>query len=273
MDAEGKTDKVWLLNVQRKLYQWSRGNPEGQYRELWNWCTDIRNLRCAWRTVATNKGKRTPGIDGVKVTHIRKLGEDAYLEDLREELRSDSYAPSPSRRVVIPTSGKPGEFRPLGIPTVKDRIVQCAVKQIIEPLFLLYNGSNGDGCDYPTTLWSLESRMHSERCMSGSERGYGKPMSERSYGARNLLLPYIPMAKGFCYLVAIMDLASRKVLSWKVSITLDAAFCVEALTEALTIGTPEIFNTDQGSQFTSREFTDVLKDHTIAISDYAIAAC
>ena len=81
------------------------------------------------------------------------------------------------------------------------------------------------------------------------------------------------MAKGFCYLVAIMDLASRKVLSWKVSITLDAAFCVEALTEALTIGTPEIFNTDQGSQFTSREFTDVLKDHNIAISDYAIAAC
>jgi len=135
VDSDVKTDKVWLLSVQKKLYQWSRDNPEGQYRELWNWCTDIRNLRCAWRTVAANKGKRTPGIDGVTVQQIRKLGEDTYLEGLRKELRSGCYLPNPSRRVWIPKNGKQGEFRPLGIPTVKDRIVQCAVKQIIEPLF------------------------------------------------------------------------------------------------------------------------------------------
>jgi retron-type reverse transcriptase len=49
------------------FYQWSREHPEGAYRELWGLVTDIRNLRCAWRTVATNKGKRTPGIDGVTV--------------------------------------------------------------------------------------------------------------------------------------------------------------------------------------------------------------
>jgi len=79
-------------------------------------------------------------------------------------------------------------------------------------------------------------------------------------------ITYIPMRKGFIYLVAVMDWYSRFVLSWRVSITLDAGFCVEALTEALAIGTPEIFNTDQGSQFTSREFTDILKDHNIAIS-------
>ncbi len=64
VDRDAKTDKVWLLDVQRKLYQWSRENPEGQYRELWGWITDSRNLRCAWRTVATNKGRRTPGIEG-----------------------------------------------------------------------------------------------------------------------------------------------------------------------------------------------------------------
>ena len=75
------------------------------------------------------------------------------------------------------------------------------------------------------------------------------------------------MAKGFCYLVAIMDLASRKVLSWRVSNTLDTSFCIEALEEAIHIyGTPEIFNTDQGSQFTSDDFTRVLKDHHIRIS-------
>ena len=80
-------------------------------------------------------------------------------------------------------------------------------------------------------------------------------------------ITYIPMAKGFCYLVAIMDLASRKVLSWRVSNTLDTSFCIEALNEAIgRYGTPEIFNTDQGSQFTADDFTRILKDHHIKIS-------
>jgi len=80
-------------------------------------------------------------------------------------------------------------------------------------------------------------------------------------------ITYIPMAKGFCYLVAIMDWASRKVLSWRLSNTLDTSFCSEALEEAIrTYGTPEIFNTDQGSQFTSDDFTGILKNHHIKIS-------
>jgi len=80
-------------------------------------------------------------------------------------------------------------------------------------------------------------------------------------------ITYIPMARGFCYLVAIMDWASRKVLSWRLSNTLDVSFCIEALEEALTkYGTPDIFNTDQGSQFTSNEFTRILLDHGIRIS-------
>ncbi len=78
---------------------------------------------------------------------------------------------------------------------------------------------------------------------------------------------FIPMAKGFMYLVAIMDWHSRRVLSWRVSNTLDTDFCIEALEEALQrFGAPEIFNTDQGSQFTSEAFTGVLKDHGVAIS-------
>jgi putative transposase len=79
-------------------------------------------------------------------------------------------------------------------------------------------------------------------------------------------ITYIPMRKGFIYLTAVMDWYSRYVLSWKVSLTLDATFCVEALEEALAIGTPDIFNTDQGSQFTSKDFTSVLKNHQITIS-------
>jgi putative transposase len=78
---------------------------------------------------------------------------------------------------------------------------------------------------------------------------------------------YIPMAKGFLYLVVIMDWASRAVLTWRLSNTLGADFCVEALEEALSrYGRPEIFNTDQGSQFTSDDFTGTLRQHEITIS-------
>ena len=80
-------------------------------------------------------------------------------------------------------------------------------------------------------------------------------------------ITYLPLARGFCYLVAVMDWASRRVLSWRLSNTLDAAFCIEALQEALErYDAPEIFNTDQGSQFTSEGFTSVLADHGVAIS-------
>lgn len=80
-------------------------------------------------------------------------------------------------------------------------------------------------------------------------------------------ITYIPMARGFVYLVAIMDWYSRKVLSWRLSNSLDAAFCVDALEEALyRYGSPEIFNSDQGVQFTSEAFTDVLKANGIRIS-------
>jgi hypothetical protein len=79
--------------------------------------------------------------------------------------------------------------------------------------------------------------------------------------------PYIPMRQGFLYLAAIIDWATRRVLSWRLSNTLTAGFCVEALGEALArFGRPEIFNSDQGSQFTSEEFTRVLLDQGIEIS-------
>ena len=80
-------------------------------------------------------------------------------------------------------------------------------------------------------------------------------------------ITYIPMARGFCYLVAIMDWCSRMVLAWKLSNTLDSSFCVEALEEAMaSYGCPEIFNTDQGSQFTADVFTGTLHSNNIAIS-------
>ena len=80
-------------------------------------------------------------------------------------------------------------------------------------------------------------------------------------------ITYIPLKRGFMYLVAVMDWHSRKVLSWRLSNTLDADFCVSALEDAIRrYGCPEIFNTDQGSQFTSHSFTNVLEEHNIRIS-------
>ena len=80
-------------------------------------------------------------------------------------------------------------------------------------------------------------------------------------------LTYVPMARGFVYLAAVIDWFSRRVLSWRLSITMEAGFCVEAVEEALARhGKPEIFNTDQGSQFTSTAFTGLLTDNAIAIS-------
>ena len=79
-------------------------------------------------------------------------------------------------------------------------------------------------------------------------------------------ITYLPMARGFLYLVAIMDWHSRYVVSWRLSNTLDADFCIEALQEALDQGQPEVFNTDQGSQFTSGGFIHVLQEHGVKIS-------
>ena len=78
--------------------------------------------------------------------------------------------------------------------------------------------------------------------------------------------PYVPLRHGFLYLVAIMDWYSRLVLSWRLSNTLDIGFCLEALDEALSVKQPEIFNSDQGSQFTSTAFTDRLATRGVAIS-------
>jgi len=90
---------------------------------------------------------------------------------------------------------------------------------------------------------------------------------ERTNQAWAMDITYIPMARGFIYLAAVVDWYSRRVLSWRVSITMDVQFCLDAVQEAIDqYGTPEIFNTDQGSQFTSLAFTDLLKSHGIRIS-------
>jgi group II intron reverse transcriptase/maturase len=139
---QGKTTYVasrldwdWLLSEQRKLYKRSWEKPDYVFDKLWGLVTDARNLRLAVGRVARNKGARTAGVDGFTVRKVLRRGGDAFVAGLRAELRSGNYRPSPVRRVLISKAGQPGKFRPLGIPTVKDRVVQAAVKNVLEPIF------------------------------------------------------------------------------------------------------------------------------------------
>jgi RNA-directed DNA polymerase len=129
------SDLDGLQIEQRKLYTRSKDNLDYVFRKLWGLVTDPRTLRIAFARVASNRGKRTAGVDGITVRTILVRGVDTFVAQVRAELRSGAYRPSPVRRVLIPKAGQPGKFRPLGIPTVKDRVVQAAVKSILEPIF------------------------------------------------------------------------------------------------------------------------------------------
>ena len=136
VDTSYQADKAWLLDIQSKLYTWSRANPDDAWRDMWNWVTDPRNLRLAWRRVSANRGARSSGADKVTVRDISKgPGVMSFITEVRRELRSGAYRPQPVRRIMIPKPGRAGQFRPLGIPTVKDRVVQAALLQVLEPVF------------------------------------------------------------------------------------------------------------------------------------------
>ena len=130
-----KEDTPWLQNVQRALHTRSKEHPDYVFEKLWGLVTDLRNLRIAFVRVQRNRGARTAGIDRVTVRQVLQSGVMPFLDEIRKDLRGGTFRPAPVRRVLIPKAGHPGKFRPLGIPTVKDRVVQAAVKNIMEPIF------------------------------------------------------------------------------------------------------------------------------------------
>jgi RNA-directed DNA polymerase len=135
MYVASKDDRLWLQTVQRKLYARSQDNPDYVFEKLWGLVTDPRNLRIALARVRRNRGARTAGMDRVTVRHVLQRGVELFVEEVRKDLRDGTFRPMPVRRVLIPKAGRPGKFRPLGIPTVKDRVIQAAVKNILEPVF------------------------------------------------------------------------------------------------------------------------------------------
>ena len=127
-------DKVRAL--QRVLYRSAKHDPQRRFHALYDKVARSDVMWRAWVDVATNGG--APGVDGVSIDVIRDGGVEAvraFLDGLAAELRAGSYRPQPLRRVHIPKPGKPGETRPLGIPTVRDRVIMAAAKIVLEPVF------------------------------------------------------------------------------------------------------------------------------------------
>jgi len=126
MYVASSPERDWLRIVQRKLYERSEEQVDYVFRKLWGLVTDPRDLRMALVRVAGNRGRRTPGVDGITVGKVTRRAEE-FVARLRSELRSGAYRPAPVRRVLIPKLGVPGKFRPLGIPTVKERPPHYAI--------------------------------------------------------------------------------------------------------------------------------------------------
>src|SRR5438874_1122553 len=120
-----------LRNLQRKLYCKAKAEPACRFYLLYDKICREDILAHAYRLARTNAG--APGVDGVTFAQIEAEGLDAWLADLREELALKTYRPAPVRRVMIPKPN--GGERPLGIPTIRDRVVQTAMKLVIEPIF------------------------------------------------------------------------------------------------------------------------------------------
>ena len=127
---------AWLrvLEIQTKLHRWAVDDGDRRFDDLFGLVTDPSFLRAAWERVRTNRGARTAGVDGVTARYITTdRGEDVFLADLRADLRSGRFVPLAVRERMIPKSG--GRLRRLGIPTVRDRVVQAALKLVLEPIF------------------------------------------------------------------------------------------------------------------------------------------
>ncbi|GAC1593126.1 MAG: group II intron reverse transcriptase/maturase [Acidimicrobiales bacterium] len=131
-DAEAARWRV--QKIQTKLHQWAIDDPDRLFDDLWNLVYDPAVLADAWHRVRSNRGARSAGVDGESAYYVSVVrGEQAFLSELRDELKARTFQPVAVREVMIPKPG--GKRRRLGIATVRDRMVQAALKTVLEPIF------------------------------------------------------------------------------------------------------------------------------------------
>jgi RNA-directed DNA polymerase len=125
--------KARVLRMQTKLHCWAGEDHDRQFDDLYNLVYDPAFLTTGWEQVKSNKGARSAGVDGVTVRDIERRGTEAFLEALQADLRRKEFHPQPVRERMIPKAN--GKLRRLGIPTVRDRVVQATLKMVLEPIF------------------------------------------------------------------------------------------------------------------------------------------
>jgi RNA-directed DNA polymerase len=121
-----------VLHYQRKLHEWASNDAECRFHDLWNLVCDPATLVVAWSRVSRNRGSRTAGVDAATRSHVEARGVEQFLTELRGELRAGTFRPLPVRERLIPKHD--GRMRRLGIPTLKDRVAQMALKLVMEPI-------------------------------------------------------------------------------------------------------------------------------------------
>jgi RNA-directed DNA polymerase len=125
-----------VSEMQAKLHRWAAAGPGRRFDDLFNFVHDPATLIVAFDRVAGNTGSRTAGVDGLTVGGVeQQIGVPGFLEDLRVQLKTGTFEPLPVRERKIPKPGGSGKVRSLGIPTVADRVVQAALKLVLEPIF------------------------------------------------------------------------------------------------------------------------------------------
>jgi RNA-directed DNA polymerase len=127
------SDAAWsrVLSIQTKLHQWAIDDPNRRFEDIYNLVCDPAFLVIAWERVKGNRGARSAGIDGVKPRSV-VFGVDTLLSGLRAELKARTFRPLPVRERMIPKAN--GKLRMLGIATARDRVVQAALKLVLEPI-------------------------------------------------------------------------------------------------------------------------------------------
>jgi RNA-directed DNA polymerase len=129
-----KEAEARVLGIQCKLHKWASDDPNRRFNDLHNLVRDPAVLMMAWLRVRSNRGSRSAGVDGQTARHVeQQVGVEKFLDGLREELRSGSFRPLPVKERLIPKRG--GKLRRLGVPALRDRVVQAALKTVLEPIF------------------------------------------------------------------------------------------------------------------------------------------
>src|SRR5437588_10743863 len=134
--APGNDPGARVSGMQAKLHRWAVAAPGRRFDDLFNLVHDPATLNVAFERVAGNTGAKTPGVDGLTAADVEEIvGLSGFLDDLRTQLKDGSFRPLPVRERKIPKPGGSGKVRKLGIPTIADRVVQAALKLVLEPIF------------------------------------------------------------------------------------------------------------------------------------------